>query len=183
MEPDGVDGPTLHWESGPIVDSAPGLTCLSAHEAPTDIGNSTGRSEACRLLFCSGLEVTTEANRTVGPTIARWAHFHLTVALGHASLGAFVTGSADRVGGFGLDQLLHRPLGQMADQITPMANIDRSAQLGQGRLGQSLTVDPQNPTTPRDSYPDTHTTTEAQALTGAGVIPSVRGRIQPWMVR
>lgn len=59
----------------------------------------------------------------------------MTIALSRAFLDTFVTASTDPFGCLGLDQLLHSPLGQMADQITPLANIDRSAQLGQGRLG------------------------------------------------
>ena len=59
----------------------------------------------------------------------------MPVTFGRAGFCAFVTVGADLVGGLSFDQLLHHPLGQMADQITPLANIDRSAQLGQGKLG------------------------------------------------
>ena len=66
----------------------------------------------------------------------------MTVAFSRAALRAFVAASTDPFASHGLDQLLQPPLGQMADQITPLANIDDSAQLGRGRLGQSLTVPP-----------------------------------------
>ena len=59
----------------------------------------------------------------------------MTIAFARPGISAFIAAGADHLGSFGLDQLLQPPLGKMADQITPLANMDRSAQLGQGRLG------------------------------------------------
>ena len=61
----------------------------------------------------------------------------VTVALGDPALGAFVAAGADRRRGFGLDQLLQRPAGELVDQIYAVGYLQRGEQIGQGRLRQS----------------------------------------------
>ena len=64
----------------------------------------------------------------------------MPVALGDTAIGAFVAAGADRRRGFGLDQLLQRPAGQLADQIDAITGLQRGEQVGQGRLDRAIGV-------------------------------------------
>jgi len=61
----------------------------------------------------------------------------MPVAFSHTGVAAFVAAGADHAGGLGFDQLLQRPAGKFADQIDAIAGLQRSQQIGQGRLRQS----------------------------------------------
>ena len=56
------------------------------------------------------------------------------VAMGDTVVGAFVTAGADPFSGFGVDQGLERPLGELADQVGAIADTERVKQFGQGRI-------------------------------------------------
>ena len=47
---------------------------------------------------------------------------------------AFPSIGSDGFGGFGFDQLLQRPTGELTDQIGPVSNAERVEQFGYGRL-------------------------------------------------
>ena len=54
--------------------------------------------------------------------------------MGDTVVGAFVTAGADPFSGFGVDQGLERPLGELADQVGAIADTERVKQFGQGRI-------------------------------------------------
>ena len=61
----------------------------------------------------------------------------VATAFRHASLDAFITASADRLDGFGLDQLLKHPSGDLTDQVDALADADRVEKIRRVRIGQS----------------------------------------------
>src|SRR6266545_1122942 len=58
------------------------------------------------------------------------------VALVDPGLGALVAGRADRLGGFGLDELLKYSADRLADQVDRFAGASYLQQIGYGRLWQ-----------------------------------------------
>ena len=61
----------------------------------------------------------------------------MPVALIHTRVDTFIAAGTDCFGGFGLDQLLEHPAGDLADQVGAFADADRVEQVGQVRIGQS----------------------------------------------
>ncbi len=59
-----------------------------------------------------------------------------TVAIGHPSVAAFITGSADPFSGFELDEFLQHQTDGITDQVDAITSAERVEQLGQGRLWQ-----------------------------------------------
>ena len=58
----------------------------------------------------------------------------MTIAFIRSVFGAFVSGGADVVGDFELDQLLHHETHGVADQIDAVAGAERVEKFGQGML-------------------------------------------------
>lgn len=59
-----------------------------------------------------------------------------TVAIGHPSVAAFITGSADPFSGFELAEFLQHQTDGITDQVDAITSAERVEQLGQGRLWQ-----------------------------------------------
>jgi hypothetical protein len=54
--------------------------------------------------------------------------------VGRPGLGALVAADSDLLGGFGLDELVKRPLGELTDQVGAVADAQSIEQFGQGRI-------------------------------------------------
>ena len=88
-----------------------------------------GREERALAQFRDAeLQVTGLGRQRLGP---------VAVTFRHASLDAFITAGADRLDGFGLDQLLKHPAGDLTDQVDAFADADRVEKIRQVRIGQS----------------------------------------------